>query len=80
MKPLVAFISVWIFILLAYYSYKYTHRDFVLEQLSQYDGSKTKPYASRPNVLVDSGLIYQTDLADMYDTKPVILINGDNNE
>lgn len=76
-NPMVAFTALIIFIALAVYSYKQAHRDFVSEQLSQYDSKKTKPWHPRMNVLVDSGLIYQADLGALYNTEPVVLIMGE---
>lgn len=48
--------------------------DFIDEQLSQYDSTKTKPATTRQNVLDDPGLIYQADLGALYNTEPVVLI------
>lgn len=57
---------------LAQYSYTVHHRDFIAEQLAQYDDSKTRPYMPRPNVVTDPMIAYQSDLMGLYGAKPVV--------
>lgn len=78
-SPFIALIALIIFLSLGYCSYQKQHEDFISEKLSQYDEKKTKPYIRRPNVLEDRGVIYQADLAEMFDTQPIVFMlkNGE---
>lgn len=69
-SPILAMLSFGLFIAVAIYSYNATHRDFIDEQLSQYDDSKTKPYIERPNIKTDNNIRYRNDIAALYNVTP----------
>lgn len=69
-SPIIAMFSLTLFIAVAIYSYNTTHRDFIDEQLSQYDDSKTKPHKKRPNIMTDNSMFYRNDIASLYNVKP----------
>lgn len=65
------------FLWLAKYSQQIHSTEFVMEKLAEYDDDRTRPYIPRPNIVTDPGVIYQSDLGALYDTKPVVLIMKD---